>query len=147
VTPPQHYSRMKQNIINYSRTAIIHNDDMTFRDVIMQRLLLNTSCPTWLIKQQLLQKRHLSLAKMYLDNPNQSMNAILAALDPHNNILLGTEFILQTQTILAMAYRETLQRIQVEKSLQIDHLKRKMHDTNELPLEIHFEYDDTIIQI
>jgi hypothetical protein len=82
-----------------------------------------------------------------MDNPNQSLNAILAALDPHNNILLRTEFILQTQTILAMAYRETLQRIQVEKSLCIDHLKRKMHDTNELPLEIHFEHDDTIIQI
>jgi hypothetical protein len=58
---------------------------MTFRDAIMQRLLLNSSCPTWLIKQQLLQKRQISLEKMYLDSPNQSMNAILAGLDPHTD--------------------------------------------------------------
>jgi hypothetical protein len=51
--------------------------------------------------------------------------------------------MLRTQTLTLLAYRGALQQIQDEESLFITHMKRTFDHTNNLPLEIRVEQEDT----
>jgi HSF-type DNA-binding len=129
-----------------------NDKDMTSQDAIFRSSLVSSSCPmhntpiNWSIKEQLLQELRNSLRmELNLDNPNQKWTEILATFDPHYSLLLERrEFMLRTQALTALAHREAFQRIQDEESLFLTQLRRRIDHTNNLPLEIYVEQDDTL---
>jgi HSF-type DNA-binding len=142
---------MNQDMINYPWKASMDND-MIFRDTIMQSLLLQSSVPkhtiplTWLIKQQLLQKRqYFPRTNIFLKNlTNQALTEAVARLDPNYSLLDERQHLIRSQTLTSLAYREAFQRIQNEDVLALTQVRRNVENTNNPPLEIHVEQDDTL---
>jgi hypothetical protein len=134
---------MNQQIIDHFKKEINHNDTISC-DTILQILLHNSSHHpkhnteiNWLFKHRLLQQRQNHLrSKTLLDNPNQILTDIAATLHPQYSKLLERDLILTTQALTALAYRDTFQCIQDQKSSLLTQLRSRMDfGTTKSPLE------------
>jgi hypothetical protein len=109
--------------INHDSWKESYDKKLRSQDAIFQSSLVSSPCPmhntpiNWSIKEQLLQELRNSLRmELNLDNPYQKWSEILATFNPHYSLLLERrEFMLRTQALTALAYREAFLQIQDEE--------------------------------